>query len=86
MIGQPAHSSTKLGHEMSLLVGWVDLTKVVPNLATRCLYQGWEEGAGAGVGAGAGIHLIKDQPAQSSTKLGNERSLWGVHLAKGQPA
>ena len=30
-----------------------------------------------------GVHLIKCHPAQSSTKLGHEMSLWGVHLTTG---
>ena len=79
--GQPALSSTKIGHKMSLPGGGVHLTKLVPNLATRCFYQGWGggmgQGAGAGTGEGVGVHLTKDQQVQSSTKLGHERSLPG---------
>ena len=69
-------SSTKIGHEMSLPGGTSNhrstWPEVVPNLAMRCPF--W------------GVHLTKGHPAQSSTKLGQKKSLLGGHLSKGQPA
>ena len=88
--GQSAESSTKLGHEMSLLgVG-----------------AGALEGRGCEEGWGAGVHLTKGQHAHSNAKPGHKMSPLGVgkvrghlgqgviglrvwdwvHLTKGQPA
>ena len=82
--GQPAQSSTKLGHEMSTqgqdVWGWGGGYLTEGHPAQRSTKLGHEMsllGDGGIVdrrGWGKGVHLTKGQPAQSSTKLGHKMS------------
>ena len=77
----PAHSSAKLGHELSLpgggVVTLVYVTKVVTHMATDV--SAWCQPARCGTKlahempllGGWRAHLTKGQPAQNSTKLGH---------------
>ena len=72
--GQPAQSSTKLGHDMSLPGWWCtsdqSSTEVGHKMSLPGMgwggvewgHGGWGHGMGAGVGMGMRVHLTKCQP------------------------